>query len=70
MFTINGDGFLHHQIRNMIATIIYVGRNEMDLDYIDTLFKKKDRSLTPATFSPNGLYLTNIKYDKIWGLSR
>ena len=67
LFTINGDGFLHHQIRNMIATIIYVGRNEMDLDYIDTLFKKKDRSLTPATFSPNGLYLTNIKYDKIWG---
>jgi tRNA pseudouridine38-40 synthase len=67
LFSISGDGFLHHQIRNMIATIINVGRNEMDLDYIDILFKKKDRSLTPATFSPNGLYLTNIKYDKIWG---
>jgi len=66
LFTINGDGFLHHQIRNMIATIIDVAKKEMSIDYIDTLFQKKDRSLTPATFSPNGLYLTNIKYDKIW----
>jgi tRNA pseudouridine38-40 synthase len=68
LFTINGDGFLHHQIRNMIATIINVARKEMSIDHIETLFKKKDRSLAPATFSPNGLYLTNIKYDKIWGL--
>jgi tRNA pseudouridine38-40 synthase len=67
LFTINADGFLHHQIRNMIATIINVGRGEMAVDYIDTLFQKKDRSLTPATFSPNGLYLTNINYDNIWG---
>jgi len=68
LFTINGDGFLHHQIRNMIATIINVARKEISIDHIEILFEKKDRSLTPATFSPNGLYLTNIKYDKIWGL--
>jgi len=67
LFTIKGDGFLHHQIRNMIATIIKVARKEISIDHIDTLFQKKDRSLTPATFSPNGLYLTNIKYDKTWG---
>jgi len=67
LFTIDGDGFLHHQIRNMIATIINVAKKEMSADYIDTLFEKKDRTLAPATFSPNGLYLTNIKYDKIWG---
>ena len=29
LFTINGDGFLHHQIRNMIATIINVAKKEM-----------------------------------------
>ena len=69
LFTITGDGFLHHQIRNMIATMINVAKNEMSINFIDTLFQNKDRSLTPATFSPNGLYLTNIKYDKIWGIS-
>tara|TARA_B100000767_G_scaffold253767_1_gene258594 strand:- start:2160 stop:2951 length:792 start_codon:yes stop_codon:yes gene_type:complete len=68
LFTIKADGFLHHQIRNMISTIIAVGRAKINPDYIETLFLKKNRSLTPATFSPNGLYLTNIKYDKVWGL--
>lgn len=68
LFTINADGFLHHQIRNMIATIIAVGKGQISDNYIDILFEKGDRSLTPATFSPNGLYLTNIKYDKVWGL--
>ena len=52
----------------MIATIINVGRGEMAVDYIDTLFQKKDRSLTPATFSPNGLYLANIEYDESFNL--
>ena len=52
----------------MIATMINVAKNEMSINFIDTLFQNKDRSLTPATFSPNGLYLTNIKYDKIWGI--
>ena len=69
LFTINADGFLHHQIRNMIATIIAVGKGQISDKYIDILFEKGDRSLTPATFSPNGLYLTNIKYDKVWGFS-
>ena len=67
LFTINGDGFLHHQIRNMIATIIIVSKKEIPISYIDTLFQHQDRSLTPATFAPDGLYLTNIKYEKIWG---
>ena len=54
----------------MIATIIAVGRAEINPDYIETLFMKKNRNLTPATFSPNGLYLTNIKYDEVWALPK
>jgi|TARA_B110000037_G_C17099340_1_gene497356 tRNA pseudouridine38-40 synthase len=68
LFTFIGDGFLHHQIRNMMATIIKVGRGEMNLDYIDELFEKKNRHLVPATFSPNGLYLANIEYDESFNL--
>ena len=52
----------------MLATIITIARGEKDLNYIDELFEKKDRSLTPPTFMPNGLYLTNIKYDSSWNL--
>ena len=28
--------------------------------------QKKNRKYAPPTFMPNGLYLTNIKYDEKW----
>ena len=49
----------------MMATIIKVGRGDMNLDYIDELFEKQNRHLVPATFSPSGLYLANIEYDDL-----
>ena len=42
----------------------------IDVDHIDYLLLKNDRRLVPATFSPNGLYLTNIRYDSKWGLPK
>jgi len=68
IFTIQANGFLHHQIRNMIGAIILVGRELKDPDFINLLLTQKDRSKAPPTFMPNGLYLTNIKYDNKWGL--
>ena len=68
LFTIKADGFLHHQIRNMMAVIILIGRGEKDIDFIDELFLENDRSKAPPTFMPNGLYLSNIKYDNHWDL--
>ncbi|MDC0422751.1 tRNA pseudouridine(38-40) synthase TruA [Methylophilaceae bacterium] len=68
IFIIRANGFLHHQIRNMIGAIILVGRELKAPDFIDLLLTQKDRSKAPPTFMPNGLYLTNIKYDDKWGL--
>ena len=39
-------------------------------NYFDSLLLQNDRRLVPATFSPNGLYLTNIRYDSKWGLPK
>jgi len=68
IFTIRANGFLHHQIRNMLGAIILVGRELKEPDFINLLLTQKDRSKAPPTFMPNGLYLTNIKYDDKWGL--
>ncbi|HCK04347.1 MAG TPA: tRNA pseudouridine(38-40) synthase TruA [Methylophilaceae bacterium] len=68
IFTMRANGFLHHQIRNMIAAIILIGREGKPLDFIDFLLTQKDRKLAPPTFMPNGLYLSNITYDEKWGL--
>jgi len=68
IFSIRANGFLHHQIRNMLGAIILVGRELKSPDFINLLLTQKDRSKAPPTFMPNGLYLTNIKYDDKWGL--
>jgi len=70
LFTFVADAFLQHQVRNMMGTIIKVGYGSIDADHIDFLLLQNDRRLVPATFSPNGLYLTNIRYDSKWGLPK
>jgi tRNA pseudouridine38-40 synthase len=70
LFTFVADAFLQHQVRNMMGTIIKVGYGSIDADHIDYLLLQNDRRLVPATFSPNGLYLTNIRYDSKWGLPK
>ena len=70
MFTFVADAFLQHQVRNMMGTIIKVGCGAIDADHIDYLLQQNDRRLVPATFSPNGLYLTNIRYDSKWRLPK
>jgi len=70
LFTFIADAFLQHQVRNMMGTIIKVGYGSIHADKVDFLLQKKDRRLAPATFSPNGLYLTNIRYDSKWGLPK
>jgi tRNA pseudouridine38-40 synthase len=60
--------FLQHQVRNMIGALIYVGKGAHPPGYIKELLQKRDRTLSPPTFSPCGLYLTGVGYDEKWGL--
>lgn len=64
LFKFVADGYLHHQIRNMMSVILEVASGKKEKDYIDFLFKVKDRTKASNTFLPNGLYLANIEYDK------
>ena len=64
IFKFVADGFLHHQIRNMMSVILDIANEKREINYIDFLFDVKDRSKASNTFSPNGLYLTNIVYDE------
>ena len=68
VFNFTANAFLHHQVRNMIGALIYVGKGAYKPDYIKTLLLKRDRTLSPPTFSPCGLYLTGVGYDAKWGL--
>ena len=68
VFRFTANAFLQHQVRNMIGALIYVGNGNHPPIFISELLKKSDRTLSPPTFSANGLYLTGVKYDEQWHL--
>ncbi len=63
IFNFSANAFLQHQVRNMIGALIYVGNGKNPPEFIKNLLEQKDRTLSPPTFSPNGLYLAGVAYD-------
>jgi tRNA pseudouridine38-40 synthase len=68
VFKFSANAFLQHQVRNMLGALIYVGNGKHPPEFISDLLLEQDRTLSPPTFSPNGLYLTGVKYDEKWQL--
>lgn len=61
VFTVSGDGFLYHMVRNMVGTLI-----ERDLKgktrSIEEILEKKDRALAGPTAPAEGLTLEKVYY--------
>ncbi len=68
IFNFSANAFLQHQVRNMVGALIYVGKGKHPPEWIKSLLEKKNRTLSPPTFSPNGLYLTGVVYDAKYSL--
>ncbi len=68
VFSFSGNAFLHHQVRNMVGALVYVGKGSFEPDYMQSLLLARDRTKAPPTFSPDGLYLTGVGYEDYWGL--
>lgn len=68
-FNFTANAFLHHQVRNMVGALIYIGKGKYPPNYMSELLKSRDRTKSPPTFSPDGLYLVGVKYDEKWNVS-
>ena len=67
-FVIRANAFLHHMVRNLIGTLVYVGKGKHPPAWVNELLHAKDRSKSAPTFGPEGLYLEKIDYEPRWGL--
>ncbi len=54
--------FLHHQVRNMVGTLVQIGQGK-PYD-IDEIFAAKNRSAAGATAPADGLYFVSASYAK------
>jgi tRNA pseudouridine38-40 synthase len=60
--TVEGNGFLHHMVRNMAGTLLEVGRGTISLESFGALFSKRDRTLAGFTAPAHGLILLKVRY--------
>ncbi|MBN1570419.1 MAG: tRNA pseudouridine(38-40) synthase TruA [Acidobacteria bacterium] len=62
LLTVEGNGFLHHMVRNMAGTLLEVGRGTISLTDFQNLFSKRDRTQAGFTAPAHGLVLLKVKY--------
>lgn len=64
LFSFRANAFLHHMIRNVVGSLVYVGAGKHPPAWIGELLAGRDRTLAAPTFAPDGLYLAGVEYDR------
>jgi tRNA pseudouridine38-40 synthase len=67
-FTLRANAFLHHMVRNVVGTLVYVGKGKHPPAWVAEVLASRDRSRAAPTFGPEGLCLEKIEYEAKWGL--
>jgi tRNA pseudouridine38-40 synthase len=61
-FTVRGDGFLHHMVRNLVGTFLQVGKGSLRAGDIARILEARERSAAGPTAAACGLYLVSVEY--------
>jgi tRNA pseudouridine38-40 synthase len=67
-FVVQANAFLHHMVRNLVGTLVYVGKGKHPPRWAAEVLQSGERSKAAPTFGPEGLVLEKIEYDMKWGL--
>ena len=63
---ISADSFLHHMVRNLIGTLVEIGRGAEPPEWMEELLDGRDRTRAGPTAPPQGLVLVRVMYP--WSL--
>jgi tRNA pseudouridine38-40 synthase len=63
-FRIEGDAFLRHMVRNLVGTLVEIGKGKMDADALSAVLEAKDRTKAGPTAPARGLFLERIVYQE------
>jgi tRNA pseudouridine38-40 synthase len=67
-FRICGNAFLHHMVRNLVGSFLFIGAGKKPPEWMGEILASKDRSLAAPTFMADGLYLAKIAYPEEFGI--
>ena len=62
IYTVRGNGFLHHMVRNLVGTFLLVGKGTLTPSDLRRIVGERNRSAAGATAPAAGLYLVGVEY--------
>ncbi len=57
-----GNGFLRHMVRNIVGTLVEIGRGKLSPEDLPKILAARDRAQAGPTAPPQGLYLVKVEY--------
>ncbi len=56
------DGFLYKMVRNLVGTMLDIGRGKIPFDALSSILEGKDRRLAGTAAPAHGLFLVQVLY--------
>ena len=69
IFDFHANAFLHHMVRNLVGTLVYVGKGAHSAGWAAEVLASRSRDVAAPTFSAAGLYFAGVDYDPAFGLA-
>lgn len=67
-FDLDANAFLQHMVRNIVGTLLEIGRGERPPAWLREVLDARDRRCAGMTAPPDGLYFTHVEYPACHGL--
>jgi len=61
-YQVTGSGFLRHMVRNIVGTLVDIGKHRWPPEEIAAIVASRSRQRAGATAPPQGLVLVNVLY--------
>jgi tRNA pseudouridine38-40 synthase len=65
---IEANAFLHHMVRNIVGSLLMIGRGEQPVEWLGELLAGRDRTVAGPTAPASGLTFIGPRYEGHWGL--
>ncbi|MDQ3263589.1 MAG: tRNA pseudouridine(38-40) synthase TruA [Myxococcota bacterium] len=59
---VNGTAFLKHMVRNLVGTLVHVGKRKAPPEWVGEVLESRDRKRAGPTAPPQGLELVEVLY--------
>lgn len=62
IYSVRGNGFLHHMVRNLVGTFLLAGKGTIPPGAVAEILAAKKRSVAGPTAPASGLFLISVEY--------